>query len=444
LRTAWTLAIETLSWMELRRLSERLALTKSIKQLRIKDSEAIKLAHKLVYETTRRQNFIDRLINSALSPRSLEDFRIGLRAFLRLYVYETKIVNGNLGKAINVARMGRSILGWQELQDIEENLGEMLSIEPSQILSGLGEEERIGLLTFHPTWFVKYCFQLFGRDEAQKFLESSNKIPPTYIRINTLKASEESLLRKMEADGITLEKVPQLRHTYKLIKSQKPPIKTKSFLNGLFYIQDKASCLAAEIANPSKGSNVLDVCAAPGAKTTYLAQLMGNEGTIYSIDYSRRRMTVWKREVKRMGVTVASPILADARRPLPVKSSADLVILDPPCTGTGAFAKIPSAKWRITEKSISTMARIQWEMLNTAAEYVNEGGCLVYSTRSIAVEENEILIERLLKQRPNFKLMDETPRIGVIGLRGLTECQRLYPHIHGCDGFFVAKIMRSG
>jgi len=430
--------------MELRRLSERLALTKTINQLRIRDPEAIKLAHKLVYETTRRQNFIDHFINSALSPKSLRDFRIGLRAFLRLYVYETKIVNGDLGKAINVARMGRSILGWQELQDVEEKLGEMLSIELSQILSSLGEEEKIGLLTFHPTWFVKYCFQLFGRDEALKFLESSNKIPPTYIRINTLKASEENLLRRMEADGITLEKVPQLRHTYKLIKSQKPLTKTKSFLNGFFYIQDKASCLAAEIADPSKGSTVLDLCAAPGAKTTYLAQLMGNEGTIYSVDYSKRRMTIWKREVKRMGVTTASPILTDARRPLPIKSPVDLVILDPPCTGTGAFAKIPSAKWRITEKSILTMAKVQWEMLNTAADYVTKGGCLIYSTCSITTEENEALIEKFLKVRSNFKLVDATPRIGVTGLRGLTECQRLYPHIHSCNGFFVAKILRSG
>jgi len=430
--------------MELRRLSERLALTKATKQLGIKDLEAIRLAHKLVYETTRRQNFVDRFINSALSPKSLEDFRLGLRAFLRLYVYETKIVDGNLEKAINIARMGRSILGWQELQDVEEKLGEMLSIEPNQILSGLGDEERIGLSTFHPAWFVKYCFQLFGRDEALKFLESSNKIPPTYIRINTLKALEENLLRKIEADGITLEKVPQLRHAYKLIKSQKPLTKTKSFLNGLFYIQDKAGCLAAEIANPPKGSTVLDLCAAPGAKTTYLAQLMDDEGTIYSIDYSKRRMTIWKRETKRMGVTIASPIIADARRPLPIKSPVDLVILDPPCTGTGAFAKIPSAKWRITEKSISTMARIQWEMLNTAADHVNEGGCLIYSTRSITTEENEMLIEKLLKQRPNFKLVNATPTIGLKGLRGLTECQRLYPHVHGCNGFFVAKVLKSG
>jgi 16S rRNA (cytosine967-C5)-methyltransferase len=439
------LAIETLSWMELRKLSERLALTRATRQLGIKDPEAIKLAHKLVYETTRRQNFIDHLINSALSPKSIEDFRIGLRAFLRLYVYETKIVNSNLGKAINIARMGRSILGWQELQDVEEKLGEMLSMEPNQILSSLSdEEEKIGLSTFHQTWFVKYCFKLFGKDETLKFLESSNKVPPTYIRINTLKDSEENLLRKIEADGTVLEKVPQLRQTYRLIKSQKPIIKTKSFLNGLFYIQDKASCLAAEIANPSKGSTLIDLCAAPGAKTTYLAQLMGDEGTIYSVDYSKRRMTVWKREIKRMGIMAALPIIADARRPLPIKSPVDLVVLDPPCTGTGAFSRLPSAKWRITEKSISTMARIQWEMLSTAADRIKEGGCLVYSTRSIIVEENEMLIERLLKQRPNFKLLDATPRIGVTGLRGLTECQRLYPHMHGCDGFFVAKIMRLG
>jgi 16S rRNA (cytosine967-C5)-methyltransferase len=443
LRDAWTLAIETLSWIELQRLGERLALNRAAKQLRIRDRKAIGLAHRLVAETLRRKNYIDFLLNSVLAPQSLNDFKLGPRAFLRLYVYETKLADGNLDKAAKIARMGRSILGWWDLKDTEEVLGEILSINPESALKGLEETEKIGLQTYHPTWFVKYCFRLLGRAEALKFLEKSADISPVYVRLNTLKAQEETLLKKLEDEQIVLEKVPQLKDTYKLVESRKPLTRTQSFIQGLFYIQDKASCLAAEIADPKQGTTVLDVCAAPGAKTTYLAKLMENRGTIVSVDYSKRRIRVWKRETERMGTSIAQPVVADARNGLPLNVSADLVILDPPCTSTGTFGKTPDAKWRLTKRSILGMAKIQAEMIEQCAEYVKKDGFLVYSTCSITVEENEMVIEKFLKTHPEFKPVEAKPKIGLPGLRGLTKCQRFYPHIHECNGFFVAKLMKE-
>jgi len=443
LREAWTLAIETLSWIELQRLGERLALNRATKQLRIKDRKAIGLAHRLVSETLRRKNYIDFLLNLVLAPRSLNDFKLGARAFLRLYVYETKLADGDLENAVKIAKMGRSILGWRELEDAEEVLGEILSINPKNALKGLEETEKVGLQTYHPTWFVKYCFKLLGRGEALRFLEKSTEIPPVYLRLNTLKAPEETVLKKLENEKIVLEKVQQLKHTYRLVQRKKLLIRTQSFNQGLFYIQDKASCLAAEIADPSAGTMVLDVCAAPGAKTTYLAQLMENRGTIISVDYSKRRIRVWKRETERMGANIAQPLVADARKTLPLKVSADLVILDPPCTSTGTFGKTPGAKWRLTKRSMLGMAKIQGEMIEQCAEYAKKGGFLVYSTCSITVEENEMVIENFLKQHPEYKLVDTMPKIGLPGLRGLTKCQRLYPHIHECNGFFVAKLKKE-
>ncbi len=443
LRDAWTLAIETLSWIELQRLGERLALAKAAKQLGIDDFRAIGLAHRLVSETLRRKNLIDFLLNSVLAPRSLSYFKLGPRAFLRLYVYKTKIVNGDLEKAISIVRMGRSILGWRELKEVEEVFGEILSIQLESVLEGIHDEEKVGLQTYHPPWFVKYCFRLFGRKEALRFLEKDVEVPPIYVRINTLKMPEEKLLKRMEEDGVTLERVQQLDYTYKVVQNRKPLSRTRSFREGLFYVQDKASCLATEITNPEAGATVLDVCAAPGAKTTHLAQLMENEGKIFSVDYSRRRMMVWKRETKRLGVKIASPIVANSRKNLPINLLADLVILDPPCTSTGTFSKMPSAKWRLTKRSILSMSNIQWEMLNQCAKYTKEEGFLVYSTCSIAVEENEMLIERFLKWHPEFKLVETSPKIGVPGMRGQTKCQRLYPHLHDCNGFFVAKLLRK-
>jgi len=444
LKDSWTLAIETLSWVELQRLGERLALAKAAKQLEIKNPRVVGLAHKLVFETLRRLNVIDSLLNLVLTPRSLSDFNLGVQSFLRLYTYQVLFKGADFESAAAMAHMGRVVLGWRQLNDVEEALGTVLSSHLTDVFKSAFDEERVALQTYNPTWFVKYCFKMLGRREALNFLESASDPTPTYLRLNTLKASEEDGLKRIEKEGVIAEKEPSLKYTYRMVKSQRPLIRTRSFREGLFYIQDKASCLAVEVANPKSGDTVIDVCAAPGAKTTYMAQLMQNQGRIYAIDYSRRRMGVWKRELKRMGVENAMPVMADAQKPLPIKLVADLVVLDPPCTSTGAFGKTPSAKWRLTKRSVFNMARVQWNMLNNCAERVKEGGHLVYSTCSVSLEENEMLIERFLKWHLDFKLVEIMPRIGLPGFRAQSQCQRLYPHLHKSNGFFVAKLLRKG
>jgi 16S rRNA (cytosine967-C5)-methyltransferase len=122
---------------------------------------------------------------------------------------------------------------------------------------------------------------------------------------------------------------------------------------------------------------------------------------------------------------------------------ADLLVLDPPCTGTGTFAKNPAAKWRLASSSVERMAEVQWQLLDNCAGYVKRGGTLVYSTCSVTVEENEMLVERFLKWHPEFLLVEISPEFGLPGLRGLDRCRRLYPHVHRCNGFFIAKMLKE-
>lgn len=447
LKEAWTLAIEALSWMQMQKLSEPLAFAKTVKQLNIQDPDAKRLARMLIVETVRRRNFIDKIINNTISPETMDEFDLGVQAFLRLYVYQTRAVKNwkkpNVEEAENIAKLGRSILGWKTIHKIEHMLGFLLTQNQASAFQGAEDAERTGLLTFHPTWFVKYCFRLFGRSESITMLEANNQLPPTYVRLNTLKTDEKQILERLGSDGFKIEKVEGLKHTYEFKDATQPITTTASFREGLFYIQDKASCFAVEAADPKPEMTVLDVCAAPGAKTTYLAQLMQNKGAIYAVDYSKRRMNTWKNEVDHMGVTIAEPIIIDARKPLPIATEADVIVLDPPCTSTGTFGKLPSAKWRLTPDSVNTMARFQWQMINSCAEYVKNGGTLIYSTCSITVEENEMIIEKFLKQHTEFSLTEITPKLGLSDLRGLDKCQRLYPHIHRCNGFFIAKIKKE-
>ena len=349
----------------------------------------------------------------------------------------------NIQEATHIASLGRAILGWETLREVEPFLGFLLTRQLDPILKAASDVERVSLQTFHPSWFVKYCYNLFGRNEAIAFLEGSVNPPPTYIRVNTLAAPEEAIVQKLEAEEVKLEKAEPLKFTYKIGEMKKPLNTLPSYKEGLFYIQDKASCFAAEAADPKPGTVVFDVCAAPGAKTTFLAQLMHNEGRIFSVDFSNRRMKVWKKETARMGTSIAEPVIADACAPLPFNLQANLVVLDPPCTSTGVFAKQPSAKWRLRPKSVEKMAAIQWKMITSCAEKVAAGGALTYSTCSITVEENEMIIERFLKLHPEFALVEIEPKIGLPGMRGLINCQRLYPQIHKCNGFFIAKLHKE-
>jgi 16S rRNA (cytosine967-C5)-methyltransferase len=432
--------------MEMQKLSEHLAFAKTAKQLGVKDPNALRYAYGLVVETTRRRNLIDKFVDTVVAPKQIGDYNLGVQSFLRLYVYQTRVTKNwgkiNLQEAQHIASLGRAILGWQTLREIEQFLGFLLTRQLEPILEVAGDEERVSLETFHPSWFVKYCFNLMGRDEAVAFLQGSMNPPPTYIRVNTLAATEEAIMQKLDSEGVKLESLP-LKFTFKVLETKQPLNSLSSYKEGLFYIQDKASCFATEAADPKEGSIVFDVCAAPGAKTTFLAQLMQNNGAIYSVDFSARRMQTWKRETSRMATKIAEPIIADACATLPFAGEADLVVLDPPCTGTGIFAKQPSAKWRITPKSISKMTEIQWSMINSCAEKVVSGGVMIYSTCSITVEENETIIERFLKEHPEFGLVEIKPSLGLPGLQGLAHCQRLYPHIHKCNGFFIAKLQKN-
>lgn len=447
MRDAWALALETLCNVELRKLNERLALNRTANQLGITDANALRIAYGLVIEAERRLNVIDEFINSVVKPKKMGEFSFPVQAFLRLYVYQTRTrknwAEPDFEEAKRIAKMGRALVGWKNLRPVEQYLGFLLSGQIGSVMKKVADEQLVALRTFHPVWFVDYCFRLFGRSEALAFLEGNIDAPSTFVRLNTLRSTKEEILATLDSESVKLEKTEPLKHVYKVIECKKPLMSFESYKEGLFYVQGKGSCFAVEAADPKPGMMVLDVCAAPGAKTSYFAQLMQNQGIIYSVDFSPRRMKTWKQEIHRTGVSVAESLIADSRGSLPLNVEADVVLLDPPCTSTGDFGRQPSAKWRLTSKSAESMAEIQWQIMNNCAKNVKPGGILLYTTCSVTVEENEMIIDRFLKWNPEFSLEEIDLQLGCPGLRGLTKCRRLYPHLHESNGTFVAKLIKG-
>lgn len=433
------LAIEALSWMELKRMNGRSALRSTAEQLYVKDGGTIRHAFRLVMEATRRRNALDHIITLALGEDGFENLYLGKKNFLRIYASEAKYGNSAYQELVEMEDLAREILGRRDFGPVEEALVLIPRLEIRW--EELSRDEATALRTFHPAWYVRYCRELLGEEEAIRLLEAP--VPPSYVRLNMMKGADEGLLGRLRGEGVELEETG-LEHVYRVLDNERPLTFLDSHKMGLFTVQDKASALAGFIAAPAPGMTVLEVCAAPGIKTGHLAEMMGGEGRIYSMDFSEGRLESWKGEMARLGVENATPVLGDAKtRGAFPDVKADLVLVDPPCTGTGTFGRAPSGKWRITKRSIGRMAGIQGRILNRCVEHVAEGGAIVYSTCSVTVEENEMVVENFLRAHPEFGLVDATPRLGLPGLRGQDGAQRLYPHLHGCNGFYVARLERE-
>jgi 16S rRNA (cytosine967-C5)-methyltransferase len=441
---AVALAIEALSWMEYERLSERAAFSRAVRQLRISKPDELRTAQRLVLETTRRRNFIDYLLKKAIDVEcDLDSLEYGLVSFLRLFCYWTKFRNISDQEILRILRAARSVLGWRDLHPIERMFGRILAVDLAEITAGLSSDQTLALYYFHPSWFVSASTFLLGRSGALNLLRRNLSPACSYVRINTLRGDEGTCLREIEKAGIEAQPVENLPFTLNVSSSKRPIIRTDPYRRGMITFQDKASILAAFSAAPKPGDLVLDLCAAPGGKTSHLAQLMQNSGTICAIDRSAARMALWRREMSRLGVEIAHPLLGDITKPLPANLLADVVVLDPPCSNTGTFWKTPSTKWRLRPDGVRRLSAIQSAMLQNASSHVREGGTLAYSTCSILPEENEQVVGRFLRINPEFEAVDSTPRIGLRGLWGLDSSQRLYPHLHECNGHFLSKMKRS-
>ena len=434
---AWTLAIEALSWIELRRISEDAALRKAARQLRVDDEAVMRRAGTLVYGVMSCLNTLDYIIEEPLKPENLGNLSLGVRGFLRLYAY-TAHYGGGLAEAYALYDHARTVLGDKTVSAVDEAVELILRREPR--FSALEQERRLALTYGHPEWYVSYLLREFGDRETERMLEHVDV--PTYVRLNTLRDVTRTV-EDIREEGFTLERDPALDHVYR-VGDTAGLTSLPGYRRGEFVVQDRASVIAGVVAGPAPGELVLDVCAAPGMKTSHMAQLMRNQGRILSVDSSVRRLRSFETIMERLGVEIAKPCIGDARTVdgLP-PVEADLVLVDPPCTGSGNFFTVPSARWRLRSRSIDRMADLQYRILCSAAERVAAGGRLVYCTCSVTVDENEGVVKAFLDENPDFVAVEASPRVGEPGLRGLHEAQRLIPYLHGCNGFFIAKMART-
>lgn len=295
----------------------------------------------------------------------------------------------------------------------------------------------LSITTSHPQWLVKRWISKFGTQFSEALMQANNLTPPLTARVNLLKSTPDTVRTKLERGGITSEisrflDYALIVHSGQDLVIQEWPV----FIEGELYVQDIASMMVTEVMDPQPGERILDMCAAPGSKTTHMAEKMNNLGTIIARDVSDKKLEKIRENAKRLGISIIHPEVGDG---LILDDDAveafDRVLLDAPCSGLGIIRRKPEIRFRRQPEDLAALVKLQTKLLEKGSRYVKQGGVLVYSTCSVDPDENEGVVTAFLASNPQYKLVD-TPWSDGDGLI------RLYPSVHQTDGFFIAKMVR--
>lgn len=300
----------------------------------------------------------------------------------------------------------------------------------------------------HPEWLVKRWLQRYGLQETQAMLEANNQASPTCIRVNALKTSKEDLIENLEKQGVIVNPSSKLPDAL-FIEDFGALELLESFQAGHFTVQDESSQLAAYLLGAQPGERILDVCSAPGGKSTYLAERMEDQGEIVSGDIFPQKIAQVEELAARLGIHIIRPLITDARDLEKVEGFFDRVLVDAPCSGLGVIRRRADLRWQKREDEIGKLPALQLEILLRAADKVLPGGTLLYSTCTTEPEENYEVVKAFRKARADFVTVDLSKEVpfSVTEKRDLQQLQKglwqILPHQHQMDGFFIAKFQKT-
>jgi 16S rRNA (cytosine967-C5)-methyltransferase len=401
----------------------------------------------LVFGVLRRQGTLDYILTGLLTqpllrlePQVLIFLRLGLYQLMYLdRIPESAAVN----ESVNLAKQSlprASGLVNAVLRNYLRNKDTVTFPDPVA-----APADSIAARHSHPAWLVKLWFSQIGEAETELLAEASSRQPPLTLRANTLKTTRDELVQTFAANGISAVACRYSPHGIQVEGRHHIP-GLPGFREGLFAVQDEASQMVAFLLDPQPGERVLDTCAAPGGKATHLAQLMGNQGELLAMDNAGSKLPLIIESAVRLGISNIRTRAADLLQSAALPAAAfDRVLLDAPCSGLGVIRRNPEAKWRLTADDITRLAAVQKIMLKNAVRLLKPGGVLVYSTCSTTRQENEEVVSDFISRQSDCVLEN---------LNGLfpenkeifTEdgMFRAWPHRHGMDGFFAARIRKKG
>jgi len=311
------------------------------------------------------------------------------------------------------------------------------------------ELQHMALKYSYPDWLVREFSQLADNSEVEKILTYLNSPPPVVARTNRLRIEREELLDRLRQEGVSAEAGRYTPWSIRISDLKQPVTELNSYRQGLFYLQNEGSMLAAAILDPPPAGLIYDLGAGVGGKSTHMAEWMNNQGRIVAVELHSHKLGLLKANCQRLGIQNVLPQQSDILNLNPDLPLAERVLLDAPCSGWGVLNRRADARWRLNQETVKTLPELQFKLLQAAAGLLKPDGVLLYSTCTINPAENEQVIAQFLKAAP-FELQGFAQKIGFLPLtaedsemakRGYLT---LMPGRYDCDGMFYALLRRKG
>ena len=446
------------------------ALDRVLRKVDLPDNER-RLVTELVYGSVRRQLTLDAIIDQLARKKSHQQPLL-LRSILHLGLYQLQFQerippsaavnttvqlakdNGFSGLSGFVNGLLRSYIRLgEDKREGEENKQDKINKNNQIIPIYLPENnvEKLGILHSFPDWIVDVWMEQFGFSETEKLCRWMNQTPNIDLRVNQLCSSVEEVETALQNQGVLTQRIPNLPQALRLLSSPGAIKNLPGFNQGWWTVQDSSAQLVGYLLNPQPNEVIIDACAAPGGKTTHIAELMGDLGRIYACDRTASRLRKLQQNTQRLNLKSIEMCIGDSRDlsnssqfvNLKDKILADKVLLDVPCSGLGTLHRHADARFRQTPENIKELSILQGELLLNTSKFVKENGYLVYSTCTLHPAENEAVIKSFLESNPNWKI--EPPHTdSPISEYSIPEgWVKVLPHKHDMDGFFMVQLQKQ-
>ncbi len=405
------------------------------------------LVTELVYGTVRRQRTLDALIDQ-FGKRPAAKQQADLLQILRLGFYQLRYLDHVPDHAVvdttvhlaKFQRLGKlsGVVNGMLRQYIRE-----LNLETATDPLKLPEDstQRLGILHSYPDWIIDVWRKVLPDDQVAALCEYFNQPPQLDLRINLGRQSLSTAVAVFAEARIETVPVEGVPSALRLTSHAGAVTQLPGYAEGWWAVQDSSAQLVSHLLDPQPGEVIIDACAAPGGKSLHIAELMGNEGTVWSCDRTPSRTKKIQQNIDRLGSTIVRPIMTDSRNQPTFVAQGDRVLLDVPCSGLGTLNRHADARWRQNPASVSSLVVLQHEILTHASTWVKPGGVLVYATCTLHPAENEAQIESFLAQNAGWTIELPLPSFPIAP----TEAGwiKVWPHLQNMDGFFMVKLRRA-
>ena len=393
--------------------------------------------HFLTTGTVKWMRKLDYELNLRL-PKGIDSLPPPCRAILRLALFELRMTDAPDYAVVNTAVHLTQSLNLGGLSGLVNGVlreaGRSGEPDPPE-----GDLEKLSISASHPLWLIEKVSERFGFESASALAEWNNEAAPLWVRINGLNTTIAEATERLGEQGVEIRS-ESLLPGYLLLDSSIPPGDLKGIEEGWLTVQDPSAGLASYLLDPVQGMRVTDICAAPGGKSTHMAELGGIEVEIVVTDSDRQRLKRLRQNIERHRSRQITVL--DYEEVMAGRGSYDGVIVDVPCSNLGVLRRRADARWRIQEKDLNHLAEIQVQLLEKGAELVRPGGVLVYSTCTFTSEENEKVIDKFLSDHIDFE-PGVVPSAIPETFRAANGTVSSLPWKHGIDGAFAARLIRK-